>query len=208
MKISKHIHSCLLLQEAGKVILIDPGNYTALEHALDINTINQLDDIVITHEHPDHMDIPTIKQLITKFPDVRIFSNLSVKDILGDEKIEVLTSGNEYIQMTPAPHEKIWFGSPVPNVMATLFQRLTTPGDSLSFTVQTEILALPIQGPWASMTQAVELGLKIKPKIIIPIHDYHIKDEFRKQYYQRLKEYFAQNDIDFKAVETGDVVEV
>lgn len=208
MKISKHVHSCLLVQEAGKVILIDPGNYTAQEHALNIDTINQLDAIVITHEHPDHMDIPTIKTLIAKFPDVKIFSNLSVKDILGDEKIEVLTSGNEYVQMSPVPHEKIWFGSPVPNIMATLFGRFTTPGDSHSFKIQTEILALPVQAPWGSTTRAVELAIELKPKVIIPIHDWHWRDEARKGMYQRLKEYFAQNGIDFKAVETGDVVEV
>src|SRR5581483_3753063 len=106
MRISKHVHSCLLVEEAGKVILIDPGNYTAMEGALNSNTLNQLDDIIITHEHIDHMDIPTIKQLIEKFPTVRIFSNNAVKDILGNEKIEVQTASNDYIQMSLVPHEK------------------------------------------------------------------------------------------------------
>lgn len=208
MKISKHLHSCLLVEEAGKVILVDPGNYTAMEGALNINLLNQLDDIVITHEHTDHMDIPTIKQLVAKFPNVRIFSNNAVKDILGNEKIEVQTASNEHVQMSPVPHEKIWFGSPVPNLMVTLFGRLTTPGDSHSFTVQTEILALPVQAPWGSTTRAVELAIELKPKVIIPIHDWHWKDEARKGFYQRLHEYFGENGIDFKAVETGDVIEV
>lgn len=197
-----------MVEEAGKVILIDPGNYSAEEHALNINTLTQLDVIAITHEHPDHMDLPTIKQLVAKFPNVKIFSNGVVKDILGNEKIEVFTNGNENVQMTPVPHEKIWFGNPVPNLQMTFFGRLTTPGDSHSFSTTTEILALPVQGPWGSTTHAVELALKLKPKVIIPIHDWHWRDEARKGMYQRLKEYFAQNGIDFKPVETGEIIEV
>ena len=208
MKISKHIHSCLLVEDAGKVILVDPGNYTAAEHALDIHSLTQLDEIAITHEHQDHLDIPTIKELIIKFPRVKIYSNVAVKDILSNEKIEVLTTNNENVQMTPVPHEKIWLGTPVENIMITIFGRLTTPGDSHSFITTTDILALPITAPWGSTTDAVELAIKLKPKVIIPIHDWQWKDEVRKGMYQRLVDYFAQHKIDFKAVETGEVVEV
>lgn len=208
MKISKHVHSCLLVENGDTTILVDPGNYSATEHAIHIETLQRLDSIVITHEHPDHMDIPTIKQLVAKFPAVTIFSNASVKDILENEKIAVQTTGNDFIQLTPVPHEKIWFGSQVPNVMATLFGRFTTPGDSHSFKVQTEILALPVQAPWGSTTNAVELALQLKPKVIIPIHDWHWKDEARQGMYQRLQEYFAQFGIDFKKVETGEIIEV
>lgn len=208
MKISKHVHSCLLIEDEGKVVLVDPGNYTAEENALNLNAIPQLDMIAITHEHVDHMDIPLIKRIVERFPDVKIFSTPSAKDVLGNEKIEVLTNSNEYIQITPVPHEKIWFGNPVPNVMMTIFNRLTTPGDSHSFKVETEILALPVQGPWGSTTRAVELAIELKPKVIIPIHDWHWKDQARKLMYQRLKEFFGRNNIDFKAVETGEVIEV
>src|SRR6185369_3660474 len=132
MKISKHIHSCLLVEEGGKVILVDPGNYSAEEHALNIQSLTQLDEIAITHEHPDHMDIPTLKELVEKFPDVKIYSTPSVQGILTNEHIEVQTTNNENIQLTPAPHEKIWAGAPVANVMVTLFGRLSSPGDSFT----------------------------------------------------------------------------
>ena len=208
MRISKHIHSCLLVEEGEKVILVDPGNYSAQEHALNIQSLTKLDEIAITHEHPDHMDIPTLKEFVTKFPDVKVFSTPSVRDLLANEKIEVLTTNNENVQLNPAPHEKIWVGSPVANVMVTLFDRLTSPGDSFTFNGSAEILALPLQAPWGNMTQAVYSALVAKPKIIIPIHDYHLKDEFRREYYIRLKDYFSQNNIDFRGLETGEIIEV
>ncbi|HXS14668.1 MAG TPA: MBL fold metallo-hydrolase [Candidatus Saccharimonadales bacterium] len=209
MKITKYLHSCLLIEEEGKVILVDPGNYSYDGKVLDINRLNQLDAIVITHEHADHMDIRWLKEILQKFPNAPIFTTQSAKNILGQEGItNVKTEGNEFISLQPVPHEKIWFGTPAQNVLATLFGKFATPGDSHTFTTNAEVLALPITAPWGSTTRAVEIALELKPKVVIPIHDWHWKDEARKGFYARLKEYFAQNDIDFKAVETGETVEV
>ncbi len=208
MKISKHIHSCLLVQEQGKVVLVDPGNYSYEEKALDIHRLNQLDAIVITHEHPDHMYIPWIKEILTKFPHTPIVTTESAVKLLQEEGISATSEENEFIQLEPVPHERIWVGNPVQNVKATLFGTLTTPGDSHTFHGTANILALPVQAPWGSTTRAVELALELKPKVIIPVHDWMWKDGFRKSMYQRLKDFLATQGIDFKAVETGDVVEV
>ena len=208
VKISKHVHSCLLIEDGGKVVLVDPGNYSREEKGLSINAIPQLDALVITHEHQDHFDMPTVQLLVAKFPNLPIFTTPSVKDMLANEHIEAQTTGNEFIQLIPVPHEKIWMGEPVPNVMATIFNRFTTPGDSHSFKTTTEILALPVQAPWGSTTRAVELALELKPKVIIPIHDWHWRDEARRGIYARLVDYFAQFGIDFKAVETGQSFDV
>ncbi len=209
MKISKHVHSCLLVEDQGKVVLIDPGNYSYNENALDINSLNQLDAIVITHEHPDHMYLPWIKEILQKFPHTPLYTTESAKNILISEGIHnVYTEGNEFISLKPVPHEKIWFGAAPQNVLATLFGTFATPGDSHTFTITVDTLALPIQAPWGNTTRAVELALQLKPKVIIPIHDWHWRDEARKAFYQRFKEYFATQGIDFKTVETGDIVEV
>ena len=85
MKISKHIHSCLLIKEQGKTILLDPGNYSYESKALDINSLKQLDFIGITHEHADHMYIPWIKEIVVKFPNVKIITNDSCVKLLAKE---------------------------------------------------------------------------------------------------------------------------
>ena len=63
MKVSKHLHSCLLVEDdAGPVALLDPGNYTLEESALPVDELSRLDFVLITHEHQDHMSVPLIKK--------------------------------------------------------------------------------------------------------------------------------------------------
>src|SRR4051812_48247483 len=91
MTISKHLHSCLLIGDNGKTVLIDPGVFTYQEKALDIQSLSGLDYILITHEHPDHMHVPLIKELLTKFPKAKIVSNPSIESILRKEQLVVHT---------------------------------------------------------------------------------------------------------------------
>lgn len=206
MQIAKFNHSCLVIEHEGLSIIIDPGNYSL--GFLDANDVPRLDYLLITHEHPDHFDIPLVKSLMTKFPNAHIITTNSVKTILEKEGIVALTQGDANIATLPVQHEKIWVGNPVENTMFTIFGKLSHPGDSLSFQQTAEVLALPISGPWASTTWAVDVATKIKPKIIIPIHDWHWKDEVRQSIHQRLAEYFTPLGIDFRPIELGDIVEV
>lgn len=208
MKISKYLHSCLLIEEQGKTVLLDPGNYSYESHALDISKLPSLDVIGITHEHQDHMYIPWIKEIIKRFPSTQIITTNSAVKILEKEGIMASAKGNEFVSLEYIPHEKIWFGPQAENIKIILFEKFATAGDSLTFDSSPEILALPITAPWGSTTWAVETALKVKPKVVIPIHDWHWKDEVRKGMHQRLHEYFKTQGIDFKTVETGEIIEI
>src|SRR4051812_15265297 len=112
MKISKHLHSCLLIEENGKTVLIDPGIFTYQEKALETDKLSNLDYILITHEHPDHMHVPFIKELMEKFPKAQIISNPSIEKILGEDKITVHTDLSDLpndagVQFEEVPHEKL-----------------------------------------------------------------------------------------------------
>ena len=181
---------------------------TYKEKALDINSIPKLDYILITHEHPDHMYVPFLKELIGKFPNVQIISNESVAKILKNKGLNVSVEGEDDFSLEEVPHEKALVNPPPQNVLFTVFNKLTHPGDSLSYAVSAEVLAMPIVGSWASTTACLDQAIKAKPKIVIPIHDWHWKDEARKWYYQKAKEYLKQSGIDFKSLETNEVIEV
>ncbi len=204
MKVTKFIHSCLLIEEAGKTILFDPGNYSV--GALDINSINSLDYLLITHEHPDHMFIPLIKQILAKFPTLQIITNLSAAAVLGKEGILATTQPNKLIQIEVAPHEKIFGGAVPENVLFRVNNLLTFPGDSFQISSTTKVLALPLQAPWGSLTQSVELATKLKPEVILPIHDWHWKDEARETLYKRLEDYSNALGIKFVRLVTGKEV--
>jgi len=112
------------------------------------------------------------------------------------------------VTVTKVPHERLWDTEPPENIMVTIFGKLANPGDSHHFETKAEILALPIIAPWGSTTDAINLALKLHPKIIIPIHDWLYKDRVRQMMYQRLAEFFNPKGIDFKAIETGEMTEV
>ncbi|TSC85450.1 MAG: beta-lactamase [Microgenomates group bacterium Gr01-1014_7] len=208
MKLSKHVHSCLLVEEAGKRFLFDPGNYTFEENGLDVDAIPSLDYLLITHEHQDHMYLPLIKKVVTKFPDVKIFSNKSVLDILGKKGIKASSKGDDLVSLEEISHERI-FSGPVPqNVMITINSKLTHPGDSHHLQTPAPILALPVQASWGSTTDAVELAVRLKPKVIIPIHDWHWNEQARSLMYKRLEDYFANIGIKFIGLTTGQEIEI
>jgi len=208
MKITKYLHSCLLVEEKDTVVLLDPGIFTYQEKALNIATLSKLDYILITHEHPDHMHMPFISNILNKFPDVKIISNDSVVNLLHQQNITATTQGNEFIQIEEASHEVLWDKKPPQNILFKIFGKLTDPGDSHHFNTTTDILALPIQAPWGSTTAAVQLALTLKPKTIIPIHDWMWKDEIRTAMYTRLETFFETYHIQFLGLNTAETIEL
>lgn len=204
MKISKYLHSCLLVEDQKKTFLFDPGVFTFQEKVLAVNSLSKLDYILITHEHPDHVYLPFVHDLVTKFPDVKIVTNQSIVNILHNENIKATDVGDNIVQLENAPHEMLWDSKPPENTLITLSGRLAHPGDSLHFKTSVEILALPIVAPWGSTTDAVNLALKLKPKVVIPIHDWMYKDIVRQMMYQRFNDFFKSKGITFKGLETGE----
>lgn len=209
MTISKHTHSCLLIKENNINILVDPGNYTADEGALDLKKIDHLDYLLYTHEHMDHFYVPLTKLILEKFPDVKIITNPSIVALLKKEDVKASSENSDIAQMLPIPHEKVFgMAKMCDNVQFDVFGKLTHPGDSFHFQLSTPVLALPVQAPWGSLTEAVDYALKAQPKVIIPIHDWHWKDSARTSFYSWLKQFFAAQDIDFRPLETGEEVTV
>lgn len=208
MEITKYLHSCLLLEIDGKSILIDPGNYTYDAKVLDINSLAKLDYVLITHEHPDHMYIPFINEIVEKFPEVKITTNSSAAALLEKEGIKASSEETDFIKMTPVPHERMFAGEPPMNTQFDIGDMFSDPGDSHSFTSTKKVLALPVTAPWGSLTAAVKLGISLKPEVIIPIHDWHWNDEAREMFYKRMEDHFGQNGIKFIGLQTGVKVTV
>ncbi len=208
MKVTKFIHSCLLVETPERAALFDPGSMS--ESALDASRIERLDDIFITHEHGDHMSIRLIKQLVQKFPDVRITSTSSVVKILGGEGITASNQPPEDAVFFDSPHEDVapLFGQPPEEIGVHYLDILSHPGDSHSFNETKAILALPVTAPWGSAIRAMNLGLTLKPKHILPIHDWHWRDEARESSYSQFERVLGEQDIVFHKLKTGVPVDI
>ncbi|MEK6878040.1 MAG: MBL fold metallo-hydrolase [Nanoarchaeota archaeon] len=61
MNITKYGHCCLLIDINGVRILTDPGNYSTMQ-----DTAENVDFILITHEHSDHLHIDSVKTILKK----------------------------------------------------------------------------------------------------------------------------------------------
>jgi L-ascorbate metabolism protein UlaG (beta-lactamase superfamily) len=210
MKITKYIHSCLLIEKNGTSVLIDPGGYTFEEDALPVEDLDDLDIVLITHEHEDHMSIPLLRRILAQFPNVRIVANGVVADLLAKEGIPATIQIPEFVQMQESLHERVLAVAPH-NSLFHIFGEVTHPGDSLQFSESKEILALPVQAPWGSMVQALEkvISLDIKPKLVIPIHDWHWREEARHRAYATIAEYLRENGIpEFRGLEQGESIDI
>lgn len=113
MQITKYPQSNLLLEENGKKLLIDIGNFTLKKYKVD--ELPTPDAILITHQHPDHMDRNALKDLEAK--DIPIYGNSAVVEQLAIEGLKTtkVENGKEFeaagfkIKPIDLPHVKLLY---------------------------------------------------------------------------------------------------
>lgn len=83
-------HASVLIRLGGKVILLDPvfgdpafiDRYFPLPSPLD--RIKRIDYVLTTHDHRDHLDETTIRQIAEKYPAVKFLAGLGSEDLLNE----------------------------------------------------------------------------------------------------------------------------
>lgn len=208
MKITKFVHSCLLVEmpaPINRTALFDPGSMS--EALLDVEALEFLDDMIITHKHADHFSLPLVKKLVAKFPKLRITAPAEVVQQLAEEGISANSEAPDGLRLFDSPHEDVQPLFPVPQEIGVHYlDRLSHPGDSHSFTETKPVLALPVTAPWGSTIKAVNLAIQLKPRYIIPIHDWHWRDEAREQIYNGLEQALKKHDITFIKIKNGEPI--
>lgn len=203
MKITKLGHSCLLVEmpePVNRTVLFDPG----VMSDVNVDSLEFLDDIVVTHEHGDHMNVELIKRLQQKFPQVRLTGSPKVAALLREEGLAAVSEMPEGMEVFTAPHEAV---SPMfpdaDNIGVHYLNKLTHPGDCTHFAETKEILALPVTGPWGSSVEILNHAVTLKPKYIIPIHDWHWNEDARQAMYEVIAAVCDKAGITFCRVENG-----
>ncbi len=181
MRLTHYGHACVVIEDpsgfAGR-ILIDPGNLAG-----DLDGVGDIDAVLITHEHPDHIEPAKLGQLRRANPALEVYGSSGTPNALPPEERERLRvlSADGTDQATVAG----WEVTAATNLHATIYPalpdlannayrvagRIWHPGDALVVPAQrVEVLLLPIGAPWLKLSEAVDYLRAVAPDVAIPIH--------------------------------------
>lgn len=195
-------HSCLLIEAADQRILIDPGTFS------DFDTVRELTAIVVTHQHPDHLDPKRFDALRTDNPNATVLLEPAAAEAIGATGVERLDTdlhvdlGAVLLRAVGEQH------APIHDYMPQISNRgvvisspdgptIFHPGDALDAEPgDVDLLCVPVNAPWARIADTVDFVRRIAPGRVIPIHDGLVNDTGRSMYLGHVANFGADGGID------------
>lgn len=212
MKITKYEHACLVVEEQGKRLVIDPGGFTkSLPSNLD-NVVG----IVITHVHADHFDQKHIDALMQSSSTANIYCTDEVAKQIKQKNMHVVTGGDSgaagpfKLQFFGAQHAVIHESWPIAqNIGVLVNNKLYYPGDSFTEPkVAVQVLALPISAPWLKLAESMDFLATVKPKIAFPTHNAILSEIGENMAEQMLSGVAKAASGELKPISPGESLEV
>lgn len=177
-------HACVLVEAAGKRLLIDPGNFSDAWHQL-----TGLDAILATHQHPDHFDPQHGPALIAANPGAVVALEAQLAGKVDGDRIRPLVPGETIdlgdgvqVRTVGGAHAIIHPDIPgVGNVGLVVTEvdgpTFFHPGDALdTVPPDVDVLAVPAHGPWAAMKEHIDFIRAVGAGHGFLIHDGLLSD--------------------------------
>jgi L-ascorbate metabolism protein UlaG (beta-lactamase superfamily) len=179
MRITHLGHACLLVEMADRRILLDPGTY-----ADDLSGVRDLHAVVVTHQHPDHLDPDRLPGLVDANPRARVLCDPGSLEVLRDAGVEAHAHDGTPrdlggVTLTPVGevHALIHDEIPrIPNVGVRLDAdgepSFFHPGDALDAEPgPVDVLAFPLQAPWQRSREMTAFLRRHAAPHAVPVHD-------------------------------------
>jgi len=178
MRLTRHGHACLLVETGGARVLIDPGVFSP-DAAFELSG---LDAVVVTHQHPDHVDHERLPGLLARNPDAVLLAEPQVREQLGEpwratSDGTAVTVGDATLTGVGELHAVITPELPRVGNVGVLVSApgeptLLHPGDSYLVAPDgVDVLALPLSAPWAKVSETIDFLQQVSPGTYLPVHD-------------------------------------
>lgn len=194
MQITHLGHSCLVVQTASVRILIDPGSFSDGWRGL-----TDLDAVLVTHQHPDHLDQAHVPALAAANPAARWIVEPAVARLLPEQAVATVladgasaTIGDVAVNGQGGSHAVIHPEIPgIGNVGMLISAKdgpvLFHPGDSYATVpAGVDVLALPLNAPWSKVAETVDFCRAVAAAHWVPIHDGALNERGRSMYVERV----------------------
>ena len=208
MKIRKLEHSGMIIENNGRAIVFDP---VEIEDSLP--EINNVDAIVITHGHSDHLQIQDVVEIATNNPTAKIYcpedclakfepSNLTAEAVKAGQIVQV---GEFKLEFFGGEHARIMPDQALcQNLGCMVNDIIANPGDSLDMPpCRPKVLCVALAAPWLKSVEAVAYANAMRPDHVVPIHD-SVLSEFGKTICRNV---LKNSTADVRVLEVGEEFE-
>lgn len=179
MQITKLEHACLILEDKGQTVVVDPGSYTR-----DIIGYPNVLAVVITHKHDDHCSEDQLDRILAENPTAQIFGPDDVCQRLANYQTVAVHHGDRYrvgqfsLEFFGDMHAEIHRSIPlIQNCGVLINDKLYYPGDSYTRPDRVvQLLACPTSAPWLKIGDVMDFVAEVKPKRCFATHNVHLSD--------------------------------
>lgn len=221
IEVTKFGHACVRLEKNGRRITIDPGIYTDLPLALE-----GAEHILITHQHPDHLDEPQVLEYLAANKSVTVrapsepAARLSAKaEAAGVELERIIATGagesfeaaGFAVRTVGGQHAVIHAYIPVVANTGYIVDGLVYhPGDSFIVPAgpAPDTLLVPLSAPWNKMAEMVDFIVAVRPRQVVPVHDGLLNEVGRPLYCKRARMFADRHGVGFTDLSVGESVVV
>jgi L-ascorbate metabolism protein UlaG (beta-lactamase superfamily) len=163
------------LEKDGRALVIDPGIWAEQDALADVAPV------LVTHEHPDHLDEERLRAALAADPAVTVWTNADVAAKLADvgDQVRPVRAGDQVdvagfdVRVLGERHAFVFGQQPdIANVGFLVDGAVFHPGDSFTRPDRAvAALLVPVSAPWLKLGEAMSYVQEVRPARMFQIHD-------------------------------------